>query len=77
MPPSLHSCTEVSPKSGCSVALPSENRALRRDEERLRAESKPFLCSGKIRALSKGLQIILLVIMTAKQKTGVLLSHGT
>lgn len=71
----LHSCTEVSPKSRCSVASPSENRALHKDEERLRSQSKSFLLGGKISALSKGLQIILLVIMNAKQKTGVLPSH--
>lgn len=65
---SIHSCTEVSPKSRRSVASPSENRALHRDEERLRSQSKPFLRGGKISALSKGLQIILLVTMKAKQR---------
>lgn len=47
------------------------------DEERFRSQSKPFLHGGKISAFSKGLQIILVAVTDAKQKTGGLPSHGT
>lgn len=45
----LYSYTTVqfSPKSRCSVASPSENRALHTDKESLRSQVKPFLYRGK------------------------------